>query len=378
MSNELKTLELNSLHEAWGGRMVPFAGYSMAVQYKDGIIKEHNQVRNAAGFFDISHMGQCFLSANDFATSAKAIESHVAADIQELNNGAMRYSQLLNDTGGILDDLMMSRFDEFSLDGANKLSGLYVVVNAACKDQDFDFLQKNISTAKTDILDRCLFAVQGPKAEAVLQSVVPEACKLDFMHVGIFAYDGKDLIISRSGYTGEDGFEISVSFEQAQKLASALVAHADCEPIGLGARDSLRLEAGLCLYGHDIDTKTSPVEAALTWSVGKRRRVDGGFSGSDRIIKEIAEKPSRRRIGLMIEGKAPAREGCEIQDTNGNSIGIVTSGGFSPSLSAPIAMGYVEIGSAAADTIVHIIVRDKPIPAKICKFPFVQKQYKKT
>ncbi len=367
-SEPLKT-PLYDAHVTLGARMVPFAGYLMPVQY-DGILAEHAHCRAAAGLFDVSHMGQATLTGPDHATTARALEALVPADILNLQPGKQRYSQLLNAEGGILDDLMVHR-----LAGADGTLGL--VVNAACKEADYAHIAAHLPAGvRLDIhADRALLALQGPEAVNVLVDLGADVAGWDFMDVGPATLAGIPVHLSRSGYTGEDGFEISLAATDAATLWAALVADARVKPIGLGARDSLRLEGGLCLYGHDIDPTTSPVEAGLIWSIQKRRREEGGFPGADRIKAEIASGVARKRVGIKPEGRAPARDGTEIVDDAGNTLGIVTSGGFGPTIGGPIAMGYVAADHAQPGTKVHLVVRGKPLPAEIVTLPFVPARF---
>jgi aminomethyltransferase len=365
----LKTTPLAALHESLGAKMVPFAGYAMPVQYPLGVLGEHKHTRAKAGLFDVSHMGQVRI---DGAGAAETLETLVPGDIAGLAPGRMRYTQFTNAEGGILDDLMVTN----AVDPAGG-DHLFVVVNAACKDQDTALLRAAFGDALTPLDDRALIALQGPGAEAALAKLAPEAASLSFMSGATMAVDGIACFVTRSGYTGEDGFEISIPADRAEAIAKRLLADPEVEPIGLGARDSLRLEAGLCLYGHDIDTTTSPVEAALTWSIGKRRRAEGRFPGADRVQREIANGPARRRVGLKPDGRAPAREGTEIVDTAGTPIGTVTSGGFGPSVGGPVAMGYVATAFAEVGTPVALMVRGKPLPATVAKLPFVTPGYKR-
>lgn len=362
---------LYQTHVAAGARMVPFAGYDMPVQYPTGILTEHKWTRENAGLFDVSHMGQAFLIGPDHATTAAAIEALCPADIRSLKPGMQRYSQLLGEDGGILDDLMITRPADPAEDGV-----LMLVVNAGCKEADFAHiaakLPANVRLLRAD--HRALVALQGPKAVEVLAAHSPGVADLPFMGALTTTFDGVAVHVSRSGYTGEDGFEISVHEKHVARLWDALCLNAAVKPVGLGARDSLRLEAGLCLYGHDIDTTTSPVEAGLVWSMQKRRREEGGFPGAARIQKELKDGTSRLRVGLLPEGRLPAREGAEIH-AGGRRIGVVTSGGFGPTLNAPVAMGYVESAFASLGTEVTLIVRDKPLPAKIAAMPFVPNGY---
>jgi len=367
----LKT-PLHSLHVARGGRMVPFAGYEMPVQYADGIIAEHNHVRAASGLFDVSHMGQAFLVGADHETVARALETLVPADIVNLAAGRQRYTQFTNDEGGILDDLMLTRPADPAEEGV-----LFLVVNAATKEADYAHLGSRLPSGVRLIRaeHRALIAVQGPMARQAVGRHCPEAVPMPFMSAITTRFDGIDCHISRSGYTGEDGFEISCKATRVRAIAERLLSEPTVKLIGLGARDSLRLEAGLCLYGHDIDTTTSPVEAALTWSIQKRRRAEGGFPGAERIRREIAQQPARVRAGIKPEGRAPAREGTEIRSVAGEPIGKVTSGGFGPTVNGPIAMGYVENGFAEPATAVQLIVRGKELAANIFALPFVPHRY---
>jgi aminomethyltransferase len=351
--------------------MVPFAGYDMPVQYPTGILAEHNWTRENAGLFDVSHMGQCVISGEGFEAVAKAVEKLVSADILGLKPRQQRYSQLLSEEGGTLDDLMITRHEE---DGF-----LYVVVNAGRKEHDYAWfdrhLPRRVSLKRLDGLS--LVALQGPKAEEVLAAHAPQARALPFMHYADMEIGGIKAHVSRSGYTGEDGFEISVSNDDASKLWGLLLANSLVKPVGLGARDSLRLEAGLCLYGHELDETISPVEADLLWSIGKRRRAEGGFIGAARVQAELASGVPRRRVGIRPAGRAPARDGTAITDSTGREIGKVTSGGFGPSVGGPIAMGYVETLSAAPGTPVNLIVRGTPMPAEIVKLPFIPNRFKR-
>jgi aminomethyltransferase len=352
--------------------MVPFAGYEMPVQYPDGIIAEHTHTRDAAGLFDVSHMGQAFLVGPDHATAARALEELVPADIVSLAPGRQRYTQLTDSNGGILDDLMVTRSADPDEDGV-----LMLVVNAARKEEDYAHLASALPAGVRLIRadHRALIALQGPKAAAVLERHCAGAAAMAFMTAKSASFDGIDCHVSRSGYTGEDGYEISVKANRVRAIAERLLGHGEVKPIGLGARDSLRLEAGLCLYGHDIDTSTSPVEAGLTWSIQKRRREEGGFAGAERVLAELRDGAPRVRVGLRPEGRVPAREGAEIKSSDGAPIGKVTSGGFSPTLGAPIAMGYVERAFAAPGTPVALVVRGKDIPAKVAALPFVPHRY---
>jgi aminomethyltransferase len=369
---QLKRTPLHRLHIERGARMVPFAGYDMPVNYPPGLIKEHLHTREAAGLFDVSHMGQCFVCGPDWETTARALETLVPADVLGLKPRQQRYSQLLAEDGGILDDLMITRL---AYEGFENCA--YVVVNAARKDADYAHIAARLPDGvKLDVEDSlALVALQGPQAAEVLAGIVPDVLGMGFMTYLGAKPDGVSLHISRSGYTGEDGFEISIPGKDVEAFCRRLLDDPRVMPIGLGARDTLRLEAGLCLYGHDIDETTSPVEADLLFSIGKRRREQGGFPGSARIQREIAEGVSRRRVGLKLEGRAPAREGCEIRKADGTPVGKVTSGSFAPSAGGPVAMGYVETVSASLGTPLQIIIRGAPHPATVAQMPFVPHRY---
>ncbi|PSJ23535.1 glycine cleavage system protein T [Halomonas sp. ND22Bw] len=365
--NEQRQTPLHDLHLELGAKMVPFAGYSMPVQYALGVKKEHEHTRQACGLFDVSHMGQVLVRGPE---PAQALETLVPADLVGLAEGQQRYGLFTSEEGGILDDLMI----------VNGGDHLYLVVNAACKEQDIAHLRRGLAGHEVEVLDRGLLALQGPKAADVMARLCPEACEMVFMQHGRFTLDGIETWVSRSGYTGEDGFEISVAAEDTEALARRLLAEEEVEPIGLGARDSLRLEAGLCLYGHDIDTATTPVEGGLIWAIGKPRRRGGeragGFPGADLVLHQVAEKDHRRkRVGLLGEGRAPVREGAELFDDQGNAVGVVTSGGFGPSVGKPVAMGYVTIDRAEAGTTVFAEVRGKRLPMVVSKMPFVTPGY---
>jgi glycine cleavage system T protein (aminomethyltransferase) len=366
----LATTPLHALHLARGARMVPFAGYEMPVQY-EGIIAEHLHTRAAAGLFDVSHMGQAFLTGPDHDTTARALERSVGADLVDLGPGRQRYTQLLNEEGGIIDDLMVTRSADPDEDGV-----LMLVVNAARKAVDYEHVERalppNVKLLRAE--HRALIALQGPSAAAVLARHAPDTATMAFMSASTTRFDGIECQVSRSGYTGEDGYEISVNAIRIRAIVERLLAHPEVKLIGLGARDSLRLEAGLCLYGHDIDASTSPVEAGLAWSIGKRRRQEGGFPGASRILDELQRGPDRRRVGLEMGGRIPAREGAEIL-VEGAAIGKVTSGGFGPSLGRPIAMGYVDARFATPGTAVIVSVRGKELPARIVPMPFVPHRY---
>lgn len=364
---------LHHAHVAAGGKMVGFAGYDMPVQYPTGIMAEHNWTRENAGLFDVSHMGQAYLVAEDGSheTAAKALEALIPADILNLAPGQQRYSQLLNGEGGILDDLMVTRHADPANAGA-----LILVVNAACKEQDYAHMAARLPAGV--VLKRrdgqALLALQGPRAAAVLAVLAPGVDAMPFMSARDIVIDGVHAYVSRSGYTGEDGYELSVKADDAGRVWGLLLADDRVKPIGLGARDSLRLEAGLCLYGHDIDTTTSPVEGALTWSIQKRRREEGGFPGAARIQQELREGTARLRVGIQPEGRQPAREGAEIF-RDGRRIGIVTSGGFGPTVNGPVGMGYVETPFAAPGTEVTLMVRGRELPASVVRLPFVPNRF---
>jgi aminomethyltransferase len=370
----LQRTPLFDLHVLLGAKMVPFAGYEMPVQYPLGVLKEHLWTREKAGLFDVSHMGQAILAAGDgkHETVARALEALAPADIVSLKPGQQRYTQLLNEDGGIIDDLMVTRSALATDEGR-----LFLVVNAACKDIDYKHIAARLPAGVllSAEPDRGLLALQGPAAAAVMARIAPKADALGFMQVAPLAVGAFDCRVSRSGYTGEDGYEISVAGDQAVDLAKLLLSDAAVQPIGLGARDSLRLEAGLCLYGHDIDETTSPVEAALVWSMQKRRRTEGGFPGAARIQRELAGGPQRLRVGIKPEGRAPAREGTEIQSVEGENIGVITSGGFGPTVNGPIAMGYVAASSAKAGMPVRLMVRGKAMPAVVSDMPFAPHRY---
>lgn len=364
---------LYDLHLSLGAKMVPFAGYEMPVQYPSGVLKEHLHTRAAAGLFDVSHMGQVVLrpKSGDLADAARAFEALVPVDALGLRPGRQRYGFFTNGGGGIEDDLMF----------ANRGDHLFVVVNAACKAADLTLMEAGLGeTCEIELLDRGLIALQGPKAEAALAALAPEVAAMKFMDVRGITVAGVEAIVSRSGYTGEDGFELSVPSAEAAAVAEALLAQPDVLPIGLGARDSLRLEAGLCLYGHDIDQETSPVEAALEWAIQPVRRKggarEGGFPGAERILAEFEGGAARRRVGLRPEGRAPMREGVEIA-SEGAVVGAITSGGFGPSLNAPMAMGYVSAGLAAPGTALEGLLRGKALPVTVSTLPFVTPGYKR-
>jgi len=375
--DSLKRTPLYDLHVSLGGKMVPFAGYDMPVQYPAGVLKEHLHTRASAGLFDVSHMGQLALrpKSGKVEDAARALERLVPQDILAIAPGRQRYAQFTNPDGGILDDLMVANFGDH----------LFLVVNAACKAEDEAHLRANLSDdcVIDSLADRALIALQGPKAESALAKLCAETPAMTFMDAGPHEVAGLACFVSRSGYTGEDGFEISVPAADAERLAKTLLDDPDVMPIGLGARDSLRLEAGLCLYGHDIDTATTPVEAALEWSVQKSRRSGGaragGFPGAEKILAHFDNGASRRRVGLRAEGRAPVREGALLfaDATAGEPVGKVTSGGFGPSLNAPVAMGYVPKALSALDTKIFAEVRGQRLPLTVAAMPFVKNTYKR-
>ena len=375
MSDALRKTPLHALHVELGAKMVSFAGYDMPVQYPLGVMKEHQHTRAAAGLFDVSHMGQVIVRAQGgHEAAARAMEALVPVNLLDLGQGRQRYGFFTNDQGGILDDLMM----------ANRGDHLFVVVNAACKADDIAHMRAVLTGCEVEeITDRALLALQGPAAEGVLQAIVQDVAAMNFMDVGIFDSSYGELWISRSGYTGEDGYEISVPSEQAEGLARALLAHDAVEPIGLGARDSLRLEAGLCLYGHDIDGGTTPVEAGLTWAIQKARRTGGaragGFPGAGIILDQISDGAPRKRVGLQPDGRAPMREATALfaEAEGGTPIGAVTSGAFGPTLGAPMSMGYVPAALSAPGTKLYGEVRGKRMPVTVADLPFVPANFKR-
>ncbi len=383
MSQPLKRTPLYEAHVAAGARLVEFGGYEMPVQYRDGVLKEHLWTRQHCGVFDVSHMGPSFLTLNeksgdgdaDHRAIAAVIEPLISGDIASLKPGQIRYTLLLNDEGGIVDDLMIGRPVS-----AGRQGRLYIVVNAGAKEGDFALIQQaangRATLARAD--DRALIAVQGPEAAAVVAGLFPGAGEFTFMHHRRIDYAGEGCVVARSGYTGEDGYEILVRAPACVALWEQLVADERVRPIGLGARDSLRLEAGLPLHGHDIDETTSPIEANLGFAVAKPRLKAGGLRGAERIARELAGDLSRVRVGLRVLEGAPAREGAEIADAGGAVVGRVTSGGFSPSLSAPIAMGFVPPALSAPGTRLSVIVRGKPQAAEVAVLPFVPHRYVRT
>jgi aminomethyltransferase len=373
-ADHLLTTPLHSLHLELGARMVPFAGYSMPVQYPSGLMAEHRHTRHAAGLFDVSHMGQLRLVGPD---AAAAFETLMPVDVIDLPVGKQRYGLLLNDEGGIIDDLMFF----------NRGDDLFVIVNGACKAGDIAHIQARIG-ARCEVIplpERALLALQGPQAAPALARLSPGVASLVFMTGGHFSVAGADCFITRSGYTGEDGFEISVPASQAEGLARALLTQPEVQPIGLGARNSLRLEAGLCLYGNDLDTTTTPVEAALTWAIQKVRRAGGAragrFPGATKIMAQLADPAGtsgllrRKRVGLVALERVPVREHTELQAPDGRPIGEVTSGLLGPTIDKPVAMGYVPPEFAAPGSRVHALVRGRPVPMEVCATPFVPARY---
>ena len=375
--SELKRTPLHALHVASGGKMVPFAGYDMPVQYGTGVLREHLHTRTSAGLFDVSHMGQIALrpKSGKLEDAALALERLVPQDILAVAPGRQRYAQFTSQSGGILDDLMVANFGDY----------LFLVVNAACKAEDEAHLRARLSDVCViePLPDRALIALQGPRAESVLAKFCAEVPAMRFMDAGPRRVGGVECFVSRSGYTGEDGFEISVPAEAAERLAKDLLAESHVLPVGLGARDSLRLEAGLCLYGHDIDTSTTPVEGALEWSIQKSRRNGGiragGFPGAGLILAQLEQGAPRRRVGFRPEGRAPVREGAPLfaDAASSEPNGAVTSGGFGPSLNAPVAMGYLPSSKAAPGGLVFAELRGQRLPLRIAPMPFVANTYKR-
>ncbi|MQQ10065.1 glycine cleavage system aminomethyltransferase GcvT [Epibacterium sp. SM1979] len=363
MTDAVRKTPLYDLHLELGAKMVDFAGWSMPIQYA-GIMAEHAQCREKAALFDVSHMGQVTLHGTN---PAAALETLVPAALQTLPEGKARYTQFTNDAGGILDDLIVS----------NAGDHLFVVVNASMRDQDLPLMAALDGVELTEITDHALIALQGPKAQSILAPLCPVAADLKFMETTTATLLDTPVRISRLGYTGEDGYEISIPEDKAVEITRTLLAHDDCAPAGLGARDSLRLEAGLCLYGNDINADTSPVEAGLTWSIQKSRRTGGGFPGAARIQSEITDGPARKLVGIKPEGRAPARQGVEIQSTSGDPLGQITSGGFGPTVGGPVAMGYVASPHSTPGTAVNLIIRGKAQPATIVALPFVPQNYKR-
>ena len=366
---ELNRTPLYDLHVEMGAKMVPFAGYDMPVQYPLGVKKEHLHTRDASGLFDVSHMGQVKLTG---ANAAAALEKLVPVDIIDLPVGKQRYALFTNEDGGIMDDLMVTNYGDW----------VYVVVNAACKEQDIAHMRANLGEGVEleELNDRALIAIQGPKTAEALSRIQPAVADLVFMDSRIIEIDGVECFVSRSGYTGEDGYEISIPAAETERLTRLFLEQPEIEAIGLGARDSLRLESGLCLYGHDIDTTTTPLEGSLIWAISKCRRADGeragGFPGAEKILSQIANKDwTRKRVGMLGEGRAPVREGTELFDAEGNKIGVVTSGTYGPTIGAPVAMGYVETAFSALETVIYAEVRGKKLPMTVSRAPFIEQRY---
>lgn len=364
-NNDLLKTPLYSLHESLGGKMVPFAGYLMPVQYPLGVMGEHNHTREKAGLFDVSHMGQVVISGEN---ADEWLETLVPGNIIDLKQDRIRYTMFTDDNGGILDDLMITRRE----------NDIFMVVNAGCKDEDIAHMRKSLPDhlELTELTDRALVALQGPMAAEVIARFANGADQMDFMSYAEVEICGAKCFISRCGYTGEDGHEISIPAGKAKEVCKVLLAEPEVEAIGLGARDSLRLEAGLCLYGHDITTKTTPIEGTLEWSIGKRRREEGGFPGADKILSQLKSGDiTRKRVGILPTGRAPAREGTEILNAQGTVIGVITSGGFGPTFGGPVAMGYVDLKYSAAQTPIFLQVRKKKLEAKVANMPFVPHKY---
>ncbi len=365
VNNDLLKTPLYSLHEELDGKMVPFAGYLMPVQYPLGVMGEHNHTREKAGLFDVSHMGQVVIKGNN---ADKWLETLVPGNIIDLKPNRIRYSMFTSEDGGILDDLMITKRE----------NDIFMVVNAACKEQDIAHMRSNLPDhlELAELNNRALVALQGPMAAEVLARFASGADEMDFMSYAEVEICGATCLISRSGYTGEDGHEISIPAQKAIEVCKALLSEQEVEAIGLGARDSLRLEAGLCLYGHDITEDTTPVESALIWSIGKRRREEGGFPGAQIILEQISNGTiTRKRVGIIPSGRVPAREGTEILDSADNVIGVITSGGFGPTFGGPVAMGYVDIKNSENGTDVFLKVRKNKLEAKVSATPFVPQRY---
>jgi len=375
MTQSMRKTPLNGLHREFGAKLTEFAGYEMPVQYRLGILGEHQHTRKKAGLFDVSHMGQVILSGQSYEETALALEKVLPMDVLGLEIGRQRYGFLTTDEGGILDDLMFS----------NRADHIFVVLNAACKDSDIKYLRSllepNISIK--EIESRALIALQGPASEAVLGKYHPQIKNMKFMDIETLPIDGAECWISRSGYTGEDGFEISIPAEAAEPITRSILSNQNVEFIGLGARDSLRLEAGLCLYGHDIDQETTPVEASLTWAIQKARRSNGsrasGFIGSEIILKQLAGGTNKKRVGLLPQTRAPMREGVEIfaTETSKEAIGKITSGGYGPTVGYPIAMGYINSEYANSEDDLFGELRGKRVPVKVSNLPFVPLNFKR-
>lgn len=374
MTDAPKRTPLYALHHELGGKMVDFAGWEMPVQYPMGIMGEHNHTRAKAGLFDVSHMGQVLITAQDgpseagAVAAATALEGLVPQALAKLPVGKARYAFFTNERGGIMDDLIIANAGKY----------LFVVVNASMRHQDIPHMANHLTGFKvTEVFDRALIALQGPQAETVLATICPECRGLKFMETMMADIMGATCRVSRLGYTGEDGYEVSIPEDCAIEITKALLAHEDCEPIGLGARDSLRLEAGLCLYGNDIDNDTTPIEANLLWAIQKRRRTEGGFPGAEIIQGQIANGTDRLLVGIKPDGRAPARAGVEVHSLDGDPLGAITSGSFGPTIGGPVAMGYVARSHATAGSKVNLIIRGKAQPATITDMPFVTQNYKR-
>ena len=363
---EVRKTALYNLHKSLGAKFVPFAGYEMPIQYKDGIVKEHISTRSYAGFFDVSHMGQFFLEGDE--TLIEALEKIIPADLKSLKMNHSKYSFLLNESGGIIDDLIVTKTKE----------GFCIILNAACKENDVKEISKFLNKDHKNFInsDLSLIALQGPKSVEILEKLTPGVSNLKFMNGGNFKYDGENLYITRSGYTGEDGFEISIANNKVEKLINFFIEN-KVNPIGLGARDTLRLEAGLCLYGHDLNEKTNPVEANLNWAIAKRRREEGGFNGWKKIKKLMANGSNKKRVGILPEGRIIARENTKVFSDQGEEIGLITSGTFGPSVNASVAMGYINSKFSETGTKIQLEVRGKKYGGKVSELPFFKKNYVK-
>ena len=363
---QVQKTALYDIHKNLGAKFVSFAGYEMPIQYKDGIVKEHLATRQQAGFFDVSHMGQFFLEGD--SSLENSLEKIIPTDLKNLKLNQSKYSFLLNDKGGIIDDLIITRSKK----------GFNIILNAACKENDIKQISKYLSSNHKSFLnnDLSLIAIQGPQAVEILNSIIPNVDQLIFMNGEEFEFDQEKIYITRSGYTGEDGFEVSISNQKVEKLINALVAKG-VKPIGLGARDTLRLEAGLCLYGHDLNEDINPIEANLKWAIPKKRREEGGFNGYEKIKKDLENGSEKIRVGIRPEGKIIARENTKIFSKEGEEIGIITSGTFGPSVNSPVAMGYVKTKFSEIDTNILLEVRGNKYAANIAKLPFYKKSYVK-
>ena len=363
---EVQKTALYNIHKNLGAKFVPFAGYEMPIQYKEGIVKEHISTRTYAGFFDVSHMGQFFLEGDE--TLTEALEKIIPADLKSLKTNHSKYSFLLNSDGGIIDDLIVTKTEK----------GFCIILNAACKENDIKQISKFLKNNHKHLLsnDLSLIALQGPKSVEILEKLIPGVSNLKFMTGNNFNYDNENLYITRSGYTGEDGFEISISNKKVENLINFLISN-EVKPIGLGARDTLRLEAGLCLYGHDLNEKINPIEANLKWAIAKKRKDVGGFNGWEKIKNLLTNGSEKIRVGIKPEGKVIARENTKIFSTDDNEIGLVTSGTFGPSVNAPVAMGYVKSNFAKVGTPIKLEVRGKKYGGKVSELPFYKKSYVK-